>query len=212
MPSSKTAVHHRHANEPAEGLGETVVVPAGPRLHYLRHVRTFGGRRRQLRHASRCGGSSRAPSCWISRLVGPPWWRPTGRRCLCCVHVSPPWRSTQRRRRGPRKSRAKSRRCTGSVSGRAPRTRPLARTGRGPRPAERCRVRGPDHPVSAHAAGRRLREDGRNVYSADDQGGLWLKLTADEHAEVSRRLSEVGVGEAVLSPQPRAPLWRRLFG
>jgi hypothetical protein len=41
MPSSKTAVHHRHANERAEGLGETVVVPAGPRLHYLRHVRSI---------------------------------------------------------------------------------------------------------------------------------------------------------------------------
>src|SRR4029450_12003418 len=36
MPSSKTAVHHRHANERAEGLGETVVAPARPRLHYLR--------------------------------------------------------------------------------------------------------------------------------------------------------------------------------
>jgi hypothetical protein len=42
MPSSKTAVHHRHANEPAEGLGETVVVPAGPRLHYLRQMSAFG--------------------------------------------------------------------------------------------------------------------------------------------------------------------------
>ena len=47
---------------------------------------------------------------------------------------------------------------------------------------------------------------GRNIYSADDQGGLWLKLTTDEHAELSQRLSEVGVGESVLSPQPRAPL------
>ena len=42
MPSSKTAVHHRHANEPAEGLGETLVVPAGPRLHCLRQIRAFG--------------------------------------------------------------------------------------------------------------------------------------------------------------------------
>lgn len=39
MPSSKTAIHHRHANQRAEGLGETVVVPAGPRLHYLRQIR-----------------------------------------------------------------------------------------------------------------------------------------------------------------------------
>lgn len=56
-------------------------------------------------------------------------------------------------------------------------------------------------------------EGGRNIYSADDQGGLWLCLTADEYAEVSRRLSEVGVGETLLCPQPpRTPLWRRLFG
>jgi len=55
-------------------------------------------------------------------------------------------------------------------------------------------------------------EDGRNVYSADDQGGLWLKLTADEHAEVSRRLSEVGVGERCSvhnRPRPLATPFRR---
>jgi hypothetical protein len=43
-------------------------------------------------------------------------------------------------------------------------------------------------------------EEGRRIYSAPDQGGLWASLSADEHAEVMRRLRESGVGD-VLKPK-----------
>jgi hypothetical protein len=94
-----------------------------------------------------------------------------------------------------------------------PRNRPLARTGvdLDPRNDAEFEVLITLSPHTLLADG--WDEDGRNIYSASDEGGLWLRLTADEHAEVSRRLSEIGVGEAVLGPQPpRAPLWRDLFG
>ena len=41
--------------------------------------------------------------------------------------------------------------------------------------------------------------EGRNIYSASDQGGLWLTLTIDEHADVVRRLRESGVGDVFTS-------------
>jgi hypothetical protein len=40
-------------------------------------------------------------------------------------------------------------------------------------------------------------QDGRNVYSATDEGGLWLSLRAEEHDAVVGRLSEAGVGDVL---------------
>jgi hypothetical protein len=40
---------------------------------------------------------------------------------------------------------------------------------------------------------------GRNIYSAADQGGLWLTLTVGEHRELTRRLDQLGFGERLLA-------------
>jgi len=151
-----------------------------------RHERTFGRRRRQLRHASRRGGAERLRAGsvgWWARRGGDP---PGGAACAASAS----------RHRGDRPNVAawppevscqvQALHRLGERQGRwPPQNRPLARTGVDLDPRNDAEFEVliilSSHTLLADGCD----EDGRNIYSADDQGGLWLKLTADENAEVA---------------------------
>jgi hypothetical protein len=147
-----------------------------------RHERTFGGRRRQLRHASRRGGAERlragSVGWWARRGGDPPGGALVLRPRLATVEIDPtsPQVSCQ----------VQALHRLGEWQGRwPPQNRPLARTGvdLDPRNDAEFEVLIILSPHTLLADG--CDEDGRNIYSADDHGGLWLKLTADENAEVA---------------------------
>jgi len=91
-----------------------------------------------------------------------------------------------------------------------PRNRPFARTGvdLDPRADAEFEILVALSPYTLLADG--WDQDHVNIYDANDEGGLWLNLSTEEHAQIVECLG--GDGHALTPHARRRSLWRRILG